>query len=151
MDRKDTVARLLSLASEIVRIAGDMGHSLPPAPADRQGRTTTDGELLRASRRWHDIRRHREAVFNNSDIFTEPAWDMLLDLFSSHLQGRRLSVTDTCLAANVPTTTAWRWIAILENAGLVERAKDPTDARRSFVRLTADGIAKLTLALAGSP
>ena len=72
---------------------------------------------------------------------------MLLDLFSAHVNSRRISVTSACLAANVPTTTALRWIGILEQAGLLQRERDEADARRMFVRLTQVAIEKLTKVL----
>ena len=74
--------------------------------------------------------------FFPSHLFADPAWDMLLDLYAAELGQQRVSVCSLCAAANVPTTTALRWIASLEREGLVERNPDPLDARRFFLSLS---------------
>jgi len=79
-------------------------------------------------------RRLRSQFFSN-DIFADPAWDMLLDLTLARLEGRHISVSSLCVAANVPTTTALRWIKQLIERGLIDRKSDPGDARRSFVEI----------------
>lgn len=64
----------------------------------------------------------------------EPAWLMLVDLAAE--PDRHVSVTSACLASFVPATTALRHIGILESMGLVDRAPDPEDRRRVWLRLT---------------
>ena len=54
-----------------------------------------------------------------------------------------MPVTSACIGAAVPTTTALRWLALLEERGLIVREADPTDARRIFVRLSADAYARM--------
>ena len=72
-------------------------------------------------------------------LFAEPAWDMLLELYVSHLMQRRVSITDLCEASRVPPTTALRWIDGIMAEGLVCRMRDPLDARRVFIDLTSKG------------
>ena len=69
-------------------------------------------------------------------LFSDPAWDMLLDLYAAELAQIRVSVTSLCIASNVPTSTALRWISALEDEGLIQRDADPLDARRFFMSLT---------------
>lgn len=83
-------------------------------------------------------RQSRIRFFGN-DLFADPAWDMLLDLAVARVEHRRVSVTPLCIASGVPTTTALRWIKLLNRAGLVERIEDDTDRRRAFVTLTEGG------------
>lgn len=81
--------------------------------------------------------------FFDPDLFCDPAWDMLLDLFLQQSVRQRVCVSSLCIASCAPQTTALRWIRVLEDAGLVERSRDPADGRRIFVRLTSVGQAKV--------
>lgn len=94
------------------------------------------GELARQS---YEDRRQRDRVFNDPALFGEPAWDILLDLFVSYRDGRKISTSSACIGAAVPPTTALRWLTVLTERNLIEREDDPHDARRHFVRLTARG------------
>lgn len=85
-------------------------------------------------------RRQREVLFGH-DLFSDPAWDMLLELFISHTMQQRLAVSELAAAAAVPPTTALRWISQLEERELVLRRPDPADARRVFIELTAKACA----------
>ncbi|PXA92620.1 hypothetical protein DMC47_23535 [Nostoc sp. 3335mG] len=84
-------------------------------------------------------RRLREQFFGK-DLFADPAWDMLLDLFAARLEGGNVSVSSLCIASSVPPTTALRWITTLTDAGLVARQDDPADKRRAFIVLTARAV-----------
>jgi hypothetical protein len=78
-----------------------------------------------------------------TELFGEPAWDILLDLFISAKQGKRVSVSSACIGAAVPTTTALRWLAVLESRGHIVREDDPADARRAFLHLSADTYSRM--------
>ncbi len=71
-----------------------------------------------------------------TDLFADPAWDMMLDLMAARLDGKRVSVSSLCIAAAVPPTTALRWIAQLTDRGIFVRTRDPSDARRVFIGLS---------------
>lgn len=68
----------------------------------------------------------------------EPAWDMLLDLAVAHYWRRETSVTSLCIAADVPSTTALRWINSMTKAGLIVRRPCHRDGRRSFLAISLD-------------
>jgi DNA-binding transcriptional ArsR family regulator len=70
------------------------------------------------------------------DLFSDPAWNILLDAYASSLEGRMVSVSDACIAARAPYTTSLRWLRVLEKRGLIVREDDRTDRRRVYVRLT---------------
>ncbi|WP_326525281.1 MarR family winged helix-turn-helix transcriptional regulator [Sphingomonas sp.] len=82
--------------------------------------------------------RRMRAGFFADDLFADPGWDMLLDLFAADLEHRRVSVSSLCIAAAVPGTTALRWIGSMVEAGLFERYADPHDRRRAFITLSAE-------------
>lgn len=83
-------------------------------------------------------RRDRDRLFD-SELFADPAWDILLELFSAQLAQTRVSTSELCKAAAVPATTALRWIDKLARLGWIDRAPDPLDGRRFFVTLSAKG------------
>jgi hypothetical protein len=130
---------LLILAAELEQAQTHLPDSSPPAfeaaPEDER-------RWLRHARQSYRHRRSRSLFFEDS-LFGEPAWDLLLDLFIAAKERKRVPVTSACIGAAVPTTTALRWLAILEERGLVVREEDPTDARRIFVRLTAEAYARM--------
>jgi hypothetical protein len=80
--------------------------------------------------------RRMRGQFFVGELFADPAWDMLLDLFAAELERRRVSVSSLCIAAAVPPTTALRWIGTLHDAGLFERHADPSDRRRAYIALS---------------
>ena len=83
------------------------------------------------------LRRSRERFFTDADdLFGEPAWDLLLDLYAAQAAGMQVSVSSACIAAAVPQTTALRWLKAIEKKAMIVRLRDPFDGRRQFVRLT---------------
>jgi DNA-binding MarR family transcriptional regulator len=76
------------------------------------------------------------AKFFDPDLFADPAWDMLLELYAAELSGTRISVSNLSISAAVPATTALRWMRVLEERGLLQRQRDQFDARRVFISLT---------------
>lgn len=90
------------------------------------------------ARRLYAMRGARSAAFGD-DLFGEPAWDMLLDLFVSAADGRKLSVSAVCIGSRCSPATAHRYLVLLEESGIVARVPDAMDHRRHFVRLTTRG------------
>jgi DNA-binding MarR family transcriptional regulator len=102
---------------------------------DRSPQNLDDHRLARLVKEILRSRRRREKVFG-ADLFGEPTWDILLELFAAELTQQRLSVSSACYASAVPPTTALRWISRLERQGWVERSPDRIDRRRFWLRLT---------------
>ena len=83
-------------------------------------------------------RRERNRRFSGRlGVFSDPAWDILVDLLDGSLKGVPISVTSACIASGVPHTTALRYIRILEDNGMISRGPDPKDGRRVYLELTA--------------
>jgi len=89
------------------------------------------------------VERRRRAKYFDEDLFGEPSWDILLDLYIASREGRRVPTTSACIGANVPPTTALRWLRMIEAKGLVERESDGRDGRRTFVGLSRKGLAAM--------
>nr|WP_294851694.1 hypothetical protein [uncultured Sphingomonas sp.] len=134
-------ARLRQLSDEVSRIAQTLARlstggptvSLDkPLTADERGDVpVVSGNTVRQMIRARRLR----ARFFDADLFADPAWDMLLDLFQAEIAQHRVPVSSLCIAAAVPPTTALRWIKTMTDDGLFVRRADPHDRRRIFVEL----------------
>ena len=129
----EALARLTRSEEEAQRGVRAPGHAYR-GPGDGDGEVPGAAEIRAVIR----ARRLRTQFFNG-ELFADPAWDMLLDLFAADLEQRRVSVSSLCIAAAVPPTTALRWIGSLHEAGLFERRADPSDRRRAYVGLSEKG------------
>ena len=92
------------------------------------------------AREAYDIRRRRADIFGNAELFGEPAWDILLDLYIAYVEEKPVSVSSACIGSAAPPTTGLRWLGILSKNGFVLREHDPQDQRRVLVRLTERGL-----------
>jgi len=108
------------------------------ASGDAADHARRQGLALTLAREFY-IGRQRRARYLSADLFGEPTWDILLDLYVSARENRRVPTTSACIGAHVPPTTALRWLRILEMRGLVAREGDGRDGRRTFVHLTVRG------------
>ncbi|MEP6784292.1 MAG: MarR family transcriptional regulator [Sphingomonadales bacterium] len=97
-----------------------------------------------------DLRKRREQEFG-ADLFGEPAWDILLDLFIQRIEGCRTSATSASIASRSPTTTALRYIAILERKGLLTKRVAEHDLRVHYVELSDDGYRRMLDLLSDCP
>lgn len=104
-----------------------------------------DQVLAATARRILKVRALRNSVFG-PDIFADPVWDMMLDLFVEASAKRDVTLTSVALASGVPTSTALRQLKDMERRGVVERLP-ARDGRMFHVRLTRDALCKLRLVL----
>lgn len=119
----------LSLVESAIRL------SRPPAEVQAETAAEKLPQILRA--------RRERGRFLGHDLFADPAWDILLELFAAEADGRKISVSGVCASAALSATTGLRWLGKLERAGLVVRHSDPLDRRRSWVHLSPTAIAAL--------
>nr|WP_294811383.1 hypothetical protein [uncultured Sphingomonas sp.] len=152
VNREAESARLRRLSEEVARIAETLARLTQGDDAEPRGGVRDRGtgyrgpdtgppvEIAPAEIRAVIRARRMRAQFFADELFADPAWDMLLDLFAAGLERRQVSVSSLCIAAAVPPTTALRWIGTLHDAGLFERQADPTDRRRAYIGLSSKGI-----------
>lgn len=98
-----------------------------------------DSRLAAVAHAEYAARRRRDKLFD-ADLFAEPAWDMLLDLFIQRHHERPVSVHSLCIAAAVPQTTALRWIGKLAEKGLIDRQNCTHDNRVIHIMLSEAGL-----------
>lgn len=109
-----------------------------PLPRANVWNHTEQTEISEQTVDWLIRARRQRGRYLSGALFSEPAWDMLLDLLKAEIVGRSVSVTSVCLASGVPPTTALRHVGILVERRLVVREADPRDARRTYVRLSPE-------------
>ncbi len=115
---------------DAIRRALDQDAASAP-PARQLSRGDAAQLLLKA-------RQKRDAIFG-AELFEDPAWNILLDLYSSTLRGQAVTVSDLCVASGSPATTALRRLGVLADLGLIERMPDAADRRRVLVAPTEPG------------
>jgi CheY-like chemotaxis protein len=86
------------------------------------------------------VRKVRDRHFP-TELFSDPCWEMLLDLYDAQLDEAEVTVSSLGAASGVPLTTALRRMEVLQKHGFIERVVDPDDRRRTIVRLSAAGLA----------
>lgn len=142
-------ARLQHIAAELVRLADDLSASEKDNSVRSFLQSFAETTSERMDERYaataaeiYRLRRRRERKFTPG-LLSDPCWDILLDLFANTVRCNPVSVTSACLASNVPTSTAMRWLGILERDGMLERHPDPLDRRVVLVRLTLKGLERM--------
>ena len=134
--------RLLELSDQVSRIATTLARLSTdpdcPAPETLSDEAVANWENLgRSVTAVIQARRLRSHYFDE-ELFADPAWDMMLDLFRAELSQRRISTSSLCVAAAVPATTALRWIRAMTEKGLFVRHDDPFDGRRVYIELAPE-------------
>lgn len=115
------------------------GRRLQPSAVDSLQDDRTKVELLEMLREMRRVR----SKYLPEELFSDPCWDVLLDLYEARLSSTQVSVTALGATSGVPMSTALRRIGELQQHGLVERIGDSEDKRRSFVILTRQGLQAL--------
>jgi len=130
--------RLRQLSEEVSRVASTLARlsngAASPAGSEPAPNSHVPEVSLKVIRAIIRARRLRSSYFP-ADLFADPAWDMMLDLLQAEIAQLRVPVSSLCLAAEVPATTALRWLKMMVAHGLFIRHSDPHDGRRVFVQL----------------
>lgn len=132
-DRGRLYAELNRLETDLERLRAKLAS--PNSAAAPQITANNVKRIIRA-------RRAREEILG-TDLFADPAWDMLLASYLGEILQTRMSVSELCEASAVPATTALRWLQELQDQGWLRRKNDPLHGRRVWVELTPQGSVRL--------
>ena len=142
-----TPAEMRSFAAKMLKVADSIDQDWkPPAGGpifrwpNERSRIERDAFILAENANIEYRNRRRREKYLHVDFLAEPAWDMLLELFMQYAGGARISVTSLCISSSSPSTTALRYIGLLEKHGLVKRSPCLSDKRVTFVELTDSGV-----------
>lgn len=99
---------------------------------------------IEEARRIYRLRRMRDAQFG-AELFGEPAWDLLLDLYIARSQNQLVSSIRASADAIIPSAAAVPYIPILREHGLVESLHD--DGPGSAIAISNAGFERMTALL----
>lgn len=127
-------------AHHIISREAMAGRTPPPSsftfrspPPPRSGRDTA-AALANAEALVHR-RLLRQQLIGSPELFGDPAWEMLVDLFIHECKGKDLCISSLCVTPSIPMSSALRLVQKLCDAGILRRVSDPFDRRRSIIRL----------------
>lgn len=149
VNRQRPAPGLRQISQEVGRIAemlAELSAAESGGPRTAQQGGSPSGLEAAHVRAIYRARRLRDQYFE-SELFADPAWDMMLDLMLARLERRLVSVSSLCIAAAVPPTTALRWIKTLTDAGVFVRTPDPSDGRRVYMTLSEEAAARMEACL----
>lgn len=96
---------------------------------------------IETATRARDERRIRRDFIGSDELFGEPAWDLLLDLFIRQTNDEDNSIMSARINADTPTSTIMRWLDVLESTGLAQSHTDPANLEHRLIQLTSAGYA----------
>ena len=98
------------------------------------------------ARAWADRlyaeRRRRDSLFPDG-LFGEPAWDLLLAMFTAREKGHAMILCRAYKAAGVSDTTGRRLLDRMEEEGLITRRRAPRSRKMRVVELTDKAVERL--------
>jgi len=94
---------------------------------------------LTAAVKAKEQRNVRPRFLGGEDLFGEPAWDILLDLFIRQTRDEKISVPKVSIGDQAPAKTTLRWFLVLEENGLIAQEQDPDNTNQVLLRFTPTG------------
>lgn len=94
-----------------------------------------DGDLTDFARQILAGRKQRDRYFDPI-LFSNPAWDILLNLYLADAEGRTVTALDSCTGSTVPQGVALRWLGYLKQEEMVIESADPARPRQTMIRLS---------------
>jgi hypothetical protein len=140
--RTDSASELFAMIQELSRTARRLQEREPELRPPANHELEADARLAVKVRRLLIDRERRKNIFP-AELFADPAWDILLNLYASHLEQHRETITGLISLAGVPTTTGLRWLHKLVDENLLILSNDPLDQRRKWVMLSPSCLASL--------
>jgi DNA-binding MarR family transcriptional regulator len=108
-------------------------------PAEGTGNASRcDDSYLKVARDTLEYRRRRYRYFPRG-MLGEPAFDIMLSLYVAESEQRHVTHTMIAEMAEVPSSSAHRWIDFLAGKRFLDRAKHPFDSRATVLMLTPEG------------
>lgn len=85
-----------------------------------------------------EARRRRESFFG-LHLFSDPAWDILLNAYAAQLSHESWSLGELCASSNVPASIVVRWVKKLEQDGWLVCQSNPDEGENPIIELSEVG------------
>ena len=111
MRNRAKAIRLIGIANELLAMARELEIGESPSAIleslaitgearEPKGTASQDHPIwVELARQTYDDRRRRTKIFRSEELFGEPAWDILLDLYIAHADGKPVSVSSACIGS----------------------------------------------------
>lgn len=142
VSQQDFARELANLSNNTIKYSDQQLATRPVSDAPPGFESKARSVSAEEVRNLIKARRLRDQYFDPG-LFADPAWDMLLDLTAARLEDKQVSVSSLCIAANVPPTTALRWIKTMTEKKIFVRRSDELDGRRIFIELSDTSMAAM--------
>jgi DNA-binding MarR family transcriptional regulator len=131
----DRATQITLLANEIAECAAIIFSETKQSSAQ---------ELVTQSKMLISVVKRRDEAFDDRELFYQPCWEMLLQIFSSHLLSEVISVSKICEDSYLPISTARRWLQILEHKGYITMVDRDAEPLSAGIQLTDRAISVLS-------
>ena len=129
MHRRDSI----HFPGELGRSGRDAPRVVPNAASPEQR------NLLREHARQIRYSRGLRGDLFDLNLFGEPAWEIILTLYTIDSDRRRLHTRELSELSGVALTTVLRWLDYLEEQGFIARRPNPHDQRMVYIELAQKG------------
>lgn len=121
----------------------EISEAPTPSPANPLGPQAQRESRTQAAKRIFEERRMRSHHFTDRDLFGEPAWDILLQLFQGHSNGRGVKIEAVTMTSGLAMTSALRLLEVLERKGLIFAYRGEENPRQIYLRLSSRGLLEM--------
>lgn len=107
--------------------------------------------IARAEKYLHWGRLRSRTLDTGNGLFADACWNMCLDVYICGLKNERVTVSAIAHSSGIPMTTAMRYINVMVEQGLIEKAPNPADNRMIFVSVSPECVDKMENLLSNAP
>jgi DNA-binding MarR family transcriptional regulator len=125
------VEQISDIQKNIGRISEQIGYEIQHKLTDDE----LDNYLVEMLGKYFENKRLRYIIVSQ-DLFSDPYWDILIELFHARLRGKNITVSAAATAGNMPQTTGLRYLDSLLSMEYVYRERDDWDGRKVFIRIS---------------
>jgi DNA-binding MarR family transcriptional regulator len=131
MNFDQLIRELNEIKSSVVKLS----ENTPENKNYSFGFIRSHSELLGYTKKYIENRALRQKMIHPG-IFSDPSWDILVELFYARLTGRIEYASSISTAGGTSPTTGLRHVSTLEEMGFLTKERQPGDKRRTVVKIS---------------